>query len=164
MPGPCKVCIEKAEEIRDALWQIGISRATAPVDGVKSAVAEILKLRETAAPAQNIDDDYVAWMRFAHRTDNQQPYLQICDSDAEGAFKVYRHPLPGAAPAEKWEYRAAGKHDQSDPCEYRYAYEDARLYMKYDRVERRTKATATAPAGEWQSIPCGLKSADEENR
>jgi hypothetical protein len=96
-----------------------------------------------------IDDDYVAWMRFAHRTDNQQPYLQICDSDAEGAFKVYRHPLPGAAPAEEWEYRPTwgcllhGK-----------AYAtitdlecDAELkgWTGY-QMQRRT------PAGEWQMI------------
>jgi hypothetical protein len=36
------------------------------------------------------NENYVAWMRFRHRADNQQPYLQICNSDDEGAFRVYR--------------------------------------------------------------------------
>lgn len=33
------------------------------------------------------EDDYVAWVRYI---DNS---IQTCDSDAEGAFKVYRHPV-----------------------------------------------------------------------
>ena len=39
-------------------------------------------------------DDYIGWARWRHRGqgDNEQPYLAWCDSDAEGAFKVYRHP------------------------------------------------------------------------
>jgi hypothetical protein len=37
------------------------------------------------------EDDYVAWLCFRHRNDNQQPYLAVCDSDSPGAFKVYRH-------------------------------------------------------------------------
>ena len=34
--------------------------------------------------------EHVAWLRFLHRGDNQQPYLTLCDSDDPGAFKVFR--------------------------------------------------------------------------
>jgi hypothetical protein len=33
-------------------------------------------------------DDYVGYMRWAGYTPNR--YLQVCDSDSPGAFKVYR--------------------------------------------------------------------------
>ncbi len=36
-------------------------------------------------------EDYIGWARWRHRGDNHQAYLSICDSDAEGAFKIYRH-------------------------------------------------------------------------
>jgi hypothetical protein len=35
-------------------------------------------------------DDYIAWLRWVGATDDPHRHLQICDSDAEGAFKVYR--------------------------------------------------------------------------
>ena len=35
-------------------------------------------------------DNYVAWMRYKKRYDGQT-VICACDSDAEGAFKVYRH-------------------------------------------------------------------------
>ena len=36
-------------------------------------------------------DNYVAWLRYRHGyNDNVQ--IEVCDSDSEGAFKVYRHP------------------------------------------------------------------------
>lgn len=35
---------------------------------------------------EEIIDDYVAWARYSGGT------IRLCDSDAPGAFKVYRHP------------------------------------------------------------------------
>jgi hypothetical protein len=37
------------------------------------------------------DDNYVAWLCYRHH-DNGATTIHICDSDATGAFKVYRHP------------------------------------------------------------------------
>ena len=47
---------------------------------------------KSVPPQSNDINDYVAWLCFRNRKDNQQPYLAICDSDTPGAFKVYRHP------------------------------------------------------------------------
>jgi hypothetical protein len=49
-------------------------------------------------PGQNIRDDYIAWCRY----DSQrgQTVIRLCDSDAKGAFKVYRA-KPGQAGEEK---------------------------------------------------------------
>lgn len=32
---------------------------------------------------------HLAWMRYRHRADSGETYLQICDSESEGAFKVW---------------------------------------------------------------------------
>lgn len=34
------------------------------------------------------DDNYVAFLRF--RNQGERQWIEVCDSDAEGAFKVYR--------------------------------------------------------------------------
>lgn len=55
---------------------------------------------ERKADPRDDRDDYVAWLCFKHRHDNQQPYLIVCDSDTPGAFKVYRRHALDAAEAE----------------------------------------------------------------
>jgi hypothetical protein len=38
-----------------------------------------------------LEDNYVAWLRFDRNDyDNTGATLELCDSDAEGAFKVFR--------------------------------------------------------------------------
>lgn len=42
----------------------------------------------------NIDkgeQNYVAWCRYVHRGDDTPTIIELCDSDDDGAFKVYRH-------------------------------------------------------------------------
>jgi hypothetical protein len=41
-------------------------------------------------------DDYVAWLRYVH--EGERTRIVVCDSDAPGAFKVYRerHSCPCA--------------------------------------------------------------------
>lgn len=36
--------------------------------------------------------DHVAWLRFKTGNDGRPATIHVCDSDAPGAFKVYRHP------------------------------------------------------------------------
>lgn len=36
--------------------------------------------------------DHVAWLRFNDHNGRTPTTLHLCDSDAPGAFKVYRHP------------------------------------------------------------------------
>ena len=44
--------------------------------------------------------DYVGWCRFVVR--HERPTrLELCDSDADGAFKVYRHPETRATPPDR---------------------------------------------------------------
>lgn len=38
------------------------------------------------AEGEEPSDDYVAWLQFRQRS------FRVCDSDAGGAFRVYRHP------------------------------------------------------------------------
>lgn len=38
-----------------------------------------------------MEDSHIAYLRFRKRSDNLQPYLVLCNSNDEGAFKVYRH-------------------------------------------------------------------------
>lgn len=54
-------------------------------------ISEIRHIVGKAYPALDWEN-YVGWACFRYRGDNQQPYLTICDSDAFGAFKIYRHP------------------------------------------------------------------------
>jgi hypothetical protein len=35
-----------------------------------------------------LEDEYIAWMRWAGDTNHR--HLALCDSDSPGAFKVYR--------------------------------------------------------------------------
>lgn len=35
------------------------------------------------------NDNYVAWLRYGKRA-NGETFIAVCDSDAQGAFKVYR--------------------------------------------------------------------------
>lgn len=44
--GRCPTCEIKSEEIRDILFSVGISRATAPVDGVKILAQIVTRSRE----------------------------------------------------------------------------------------------------------------------
>ena len=41
--------------------------------------------------AVRADDSYVAWMRYKHWPDGGPTTIHLCDSDADGAFRVYRH-------------------------------------------------------------------------
>ena len=61
--------------------------------------ALIARIREIAGafPKYGKDNQYVGYARFRRREDNQQVYLSICDSDADGAFKIYRHAERAAA-------------------------------------------------------------------
>jgi hypothetical protein len=49
------------------------------------------------------EENYVAWCRYAHNSAGETNGIRLCDSDAPGAFKVYRLPAPptGDAPTEK---------------------------------------------------------------
>ena len=47
---------------------------------------------EVEQPAEAAQDDYIAWIRYEHY-DEQPTRIMLCDSDEEGAFKVYRHPV-----------------------------------------------------------------------
>ena len=38
------------------------------------------------AEGEEASDNYVAWLQF------RKGSIRVCDSDAEGAFRVYRHP------------------------------------------------------------------------
>jgi hypothetical protein len=49
-----------------------------------------------SAPAP--EDNYVAYLRFQHHGSGETT-IHVCDSDAKGAFKVYRRaPAPAPAP------------------------------------------------------------------
>jgi hypothetical protein len=53
------------------------------------------QLSAAVTPERDVpeDDNYVAYLRFGHRNDNPDiAVLRVCDSDAQGAFKVYRRP------------------------------------------------------------------------
>lgn len=53
-----------------------------------------------SAPSSHNNDDYVAWLRYKHHP-NGDTSIHVCDSDAEGAFKVYRQTTPSSvAPTE----------------------------------------------------------------
>ncbi len=41
-------------------------------------------------PISGTSEDYVAWLCW--RGDETHRHLVLCDSDSDGAFKVYRHP------------------------------------------------------------------------
>ena len=56
---------------------------------VQQLIEEAIELRAENEVLRK-DKEHVAWLRFRHRGDNQQPYLSVCDSDAPGAFRVYR--------------------------------------------------------------------------
>lgn len=49
---------------------------------------------------QAMPDDYVAWLRYQHH-DGDVTTIHVCDSDAPGAFRVYR-----------WARSAAGEHHE----------------------------------------------------
>ncbi len=48
----------------------------------------VLEAQPCPAPLSRDADAYVAWLRWSG--DEQHRHLTVCDSDAEGAFKVYR--------------------------------------------------------------------------
>ena len=41
--------------------------------------------------------DHVAWLRYNNHNGQKPTTVHLCDSDAPGAFKVYRHPIEVAA-------------------------------------------------------------------
>jgi hypothetical protein len=51
----------------------------------------IAALEAENARLQGSGDDYIAWLRWGG--ENFRRYLVLCDSDSEGAFKVFRRPL-----------------------------------------------------------------------
>lgn len=67
-----------------------------------------------AVPADSADD-YVAYLRYVQRYGGTR--IVLCDSDEEGAFKVYRRPQAKAnetAPTEELEELAHVFHDKTD--------------------------------------------------
>ena len=53
----------------------------------------IARIREIAGtyPKYGSDNEHIGYVRYLKRGDNpDQVYLSICDSDAPGAFKIYR--------------------------------------------------------------------------
>lgn len=50
--------------------------------------------------AQPTADNYVAWCRYV-TAQEKPPRIALCDSNDEGAFKVYRHAQPGEDEAKK---------------------------------------------------------------
>ena len=71
-------------------------RKIALIGGVGSVIANALQdasrtAHEPVEQPEAAQDDYVAWMRYEHYA-KQPTRIMLCDSDEEGAFKVYRHP------------------------------------------------------------------------
>lgn len=56
-------------------------------------------------------DNYVAWLRYNFHEGNTTT-IRVCDSDAEGAFKVYRRPPNTAALLAEQERKIAEQHDR----------------------------------------------------
>lgn len=101
-----------------------------------SALADALKNTEPKPDAEakaNDDGAYVAWMRY--RRGNGVTRIVACDSDDEGAFKVYRHPEP-----RNPDWHAAAK----DMAE---ALENTRQYPHNGRVVNATLARYRALGG-----------------
>lgn len=44
--------------------------------------------------------EHVAWLRYRYSADSGRTWLQLCNSNDEGAFKVYREPIPALAADE----------------------------------------------------------------
>lgn len=59
-------------------------------------VAQKIADQAIAGGLQIVPDrpEHIAWMRWKGGNDGRQSTLHICDSDSEGAFKVYREPPP----------------------------------------------------------------------
>ena len=56
----------------------------------RSVIARIREISGTY-PKYGSDNEYIGYARYRKRADNpDQVYLSICDSDAPGAFKIYR--------------------------------------------------------------------------
>jgi hypothetical protein len=91
---------------------------------------------------QRGSDKYIAWLRWVGNTDDPHRHLQICDSDAEGSFKVYRQD-----PDFEW---AAGRDDVADFVEKVAAkYTDAARSILNGIVrDIRSMKRASAPAME----------------
>lgn len=52
------------------------------------------KGHEGPCAASPIEDDYVAWVRYRNHNGRHATTIHICNPDDEGAFKVYRRPVP----------------------------------------------------------------------
>lgn len=53
------------------------------------------------------ESEYVAWLYYKTGRDGRPTTIHVCDSDAEGAFKVYRHPADETRPC----FMCCGKGD-----------------------------------------------------
>lgn len=60
---------------------------------LKRRIEAFLSKQTTLGHRIEGEGDHVAWLRFRKHSDNGASYLQICDSDSDGAFKVYRKPI-----------------------------------------------------------------------
>ena len=59
---------------------------------IQSLVLALDAAEKALKEAAGEDDSYVAWLHYRNGT------IDLCDSDSEGAFKVWRRPRLDAAP------------------------------------------------------------------
>lgn len=48
-------------------------------------------------------DNYVAWLR--NRSEGDRQWIEVCDSDSPGAFKVYRHAQAASVPSSPTDFK-----------------------------------------------------------
>jgi hypothetical protein len=91
-------------------------------DEIESAIAAELS---DAKKREMQTEDYVAWLRYIR--EGERTRIVVCDSDADGAFKAYRHSKPETQPVpEHSPYTGAirdieiaamqGMHDDLENC------------------------------------------------
>lgn len=124
--------IEQAYELSLAIERCGASEA--------QTNASIKASELSTAIARLIDgDDYVAWARWAG--DLKHRRLQLCDSDAEGAFKVYRH--SGQSQQAELERLRCALRELVSFCDLTSDNE-----TEYERAVTRARAALNPPAAE----------------
>ena len=93
------------DDLQAEAFAKGVASRQGEIDALRAEVA-MLRAQLTAAEdravmrategeakgrreAQPKTDDYVAWLRYQHH-DGDVTTIHVCDSDAPGAFRVYR--------------------------------------------------------------------------
>lgn len=69
-----------------------ITRLGLPLGWVRVPLTGYAPPTAQPLPAGGVDAEHVAWLRYKER-DNGATTIHLCDSNAEGAFKVYREPV-----------------------------------------------------------------------